>query len=143
MNVIEKILWGCIFFLFGYYIGTINLSSLIGKKIYKKDICNYGSGNPGTTNFIRVFKNKKIASFVFIFDVFKSVLSSLICLLVLKTFSSNNFYKSEHYLILFSAIGGFIGHCYPFYKKGGKGVACFFGSLLLINLYSFLLMIIL
>ena len=44
----------------GYICGLFQTSFIIGK-IYKKDIRDYGSGNAGTTNALRVLGKKAAA----------------------------------------------------------------------------------
>lgn len=106
-----------------YLIGSISGSYILGKAILKIDIRNYGSGNAGTTNAIRVM-GKKLGVFVFIIDFFKAVACMLI---VMKCWG-------KEYTFL-AMIFCSIGHCFPFYMKfkGGKGVAVTFGSLAIIN----------
>ena len=41
-----------------YFIGTISCAYLISKYIFSKDIRQYGSKNPGTTNMLRTFGKK-------------------------------------------------------------------------------------
>ena len=43
---------------FAYCVSGLNPAIIMSKAIYKKDIREYGSGNPGFTNFKRVFGNK-------------------------------------------------------------------------------------
>lgn len=109
--------------LLAYLIGSVSGSYIIGKAVLKIDIRNYGSGNAGTTNAIRVM-GKKLGVFVFIIDFFKAVLCML---LVIKFWGREYTYLA----MLFCSAG----HCFPFYMKfkGGKGVAVTFGSLVIIN----------
>ena len=53
-----------------YIIGAIPFGLVIGKIVKRIDIRNYGSGNVGSTNAIRVL-GKKVGFVVFFLDVFK------------------------------------------------------------------------
>ena len=61
----------------GYAFGLIQTGYLYGKVIHK-DIRQYGSGNSGTTNALRVL-GKKAGAIVFLGDFLKAV---ILCLLV-------------------------------------------------------------
>ena len=52
----------------GYLVGGINPSIILSKLIYKKDIRECGSGNPGFTNFKRTFGNGAATWVVLIAD---------------------------------------------------------------------------
>tara|TARA_B100000212_G_scaffold70281_1_gene49338 strand:+ start:221 stop:823 length:603 start_codon:yes stop_codon:yes gene_type:complete len=100
-----------LFIVSSYLIGSINFAYLVAK--YKKlDISSSGSGNPGTSNVMRII-GKKYAAIVLIGDVLKGFLPILL-------FSEN---------MLICGLAAVIGHIYPiFYKfKGGKGVATYIG----------------
>ncbi|MCD6257590.1 glycerol-3-phosphate 1-O-acyltransferase PlsY [Candidatus Aerophobetes bacterium] len=124
----------------GYLLGSIPGGYIIGKGIRKVDVRNYGSGNIGTTNVLRVL-GKKAALFVFLIDVGKGVASVWI----------SGLFPSHIDLSIIRAIGGFsciIGHNWPVFLKfrGGKGVATSAGVFLLLTplpfLFSLLTMVI-
>ena len=106
-----------------YLIGSISGSFILGKLFLHKDVRNYGSGNAGTTNAMRVF-GKKIGSLTFIIDMLKGIL----VVLLLKQ-------PSPEYLFL-GVLFCILGHDFPFYMKfkGGKGVATSLGSFIFINI---------
>lgn len=106
-----------------YLIGSISGSFILGKLFLHKDVRNYGSGNAGTTNAMRVF-GKKIGSLTFIIDMLKGI---LVVLLLKKFFPEYSFLG-----VLFCILG----HDFPFYMKfkGGKGVATSLGSFIFINI---------
>ena len=97
-----------------YFLGGLNFSILLSKKLYGVDVRTYGSGNAGTTNMLRTFGNKA-GAFVLIGDISKTLVSCLLGYIVMGR--------------LGAFIGGLfcmVGHMFPaLYKfKGGKGVAC-------------------
>ena len=103
-----------------YLIGSINTSLVLSNGLMKKDIRNYGSGNAGTTNMMRVF-GWQFGLITFIIDVAKG----FVCVYLSKKYGGE--------------IGAFIasvavvtGHNWPVYYgfRGGKGVATTFGVLL-------------
>ena len=100
-----------LFITLSYIIGSINFAYIVAK--YKKlDISSSGSGNPGTSNVMRII-GKKYAAIVLIGDVLKGFLPIFL-------FDEN---------LLLCGFAAVIGHIYPiFYKfKGGKGVATYIG----------------
>ena len=62
---------------FAYFVSGLNPAIIMSKAIYKKDIRTCGSGNPGFTNFKRVFGNK-YAWFVFVLDILKGAVISVV-----------------------------------------------------------------
>jgi len=101
-----------------YIMGGVNGAIITSKYLYKKDIREYGSFNPGLTNFYRVF-GKGGALLVVAIDVFKSVAPVL--------FGGWLFGQYFDMTLLGRVTAGFfvmLGHCFPvFYRfKGGKGV---------------------
>ena len=55
-----------------YALGSVNGAIITSKYLYRKDIRKFGSGNPGLTNFYRVF-GKAGALLVVAIDVFKTI----------------------------------------------------------------------
>ncbi|MBP3737215.1 MAG: glycerol-3-phosphate 1-O-acyltransferase PlsY [Lachnospiraceae bacterium] len=109
--------------LIGYLFGMIQSAYLYGR-MKGIDIRNYGSGNAGTTNAMRVF-GKKIGFLVLLCDLSKSLIALL---LVNALFGAGN--PERIYLLkLYTIAGCVLGHDYPFYMnfKGGKGVAVMAG----------------
>ena len=97
-----------------YFLGGLNFSILLSKKLYGVDIRTYGSGNAGSTNMLRTFGNKA-GIVTMVGDMSKTLVSCLLGYVVLGR--------------LGAFVGGLfcmIGHMFPvLYKfKGGKGVAC-------------------
>lgn len=107
----------------GYVFGLFQTGYLYGK-LHKIDIRNYGSGNAGTTNALRVL-GKKAGLIVFLGDFFKTVFA---CLLVRILFKEN---PSLDMYVLYAGVGVILGHNFPCYLhfKGGKGIASTAGIL--------------
>lgn len=100
-----------------YLIGGWNPAITFSKAVYKKDIRELGSGNPGFTNFKRCFGNK-LAWVVLALDLSKAAVVSAV-------FAS--LFAREGYLYSWGAVyTGFfalLGHAFPLWYgfKGGKG----------------------
>mgnify|MGYP002623423108 CR=1 FL=1 len=103
----------------GYCLGLIQTSYIYGK-LHGIDIREYGSGNAGTTNALRVL-GKKAGLVVFLGDFFKAAIA---CILA-RYIGVHFFHDIMYPMILWAGFGVVIGHNYPFYMgfKGGKGIA--------------------
>lgn len=108
-----------------YFLGSIPFGFLITYFVKKIDIRNFGSGNIGATNVVRV-AGKKWGILVFILDLLKGFLALLI------TYSFFPPAAVPFYYYIFSAAAAVFGHNWtPFLGfKGGKGVAVSLGSLI-------------
>jgi glycerol-3-phosphate acyltransferase PlsY len=103
-----------------YLLGAIPTAILIGKLFFKKDIRQYGSGNSGATNALRVF-GPLVALFVLSIDVLKGF--------VAVSLSTN---PEIQFFLCLSVLAG---HILPIFAdfKGGKGVSTTFGCFAAIN----------
>ena len=111
----------------GYFIGCLQTAYFVGK-IKKIDLREHGSGNLGSTNALRVL-GKTAALATFLGDVFKSILSFIICSFI---------FKQDPFLAgVYGCLGTIIGHDYPFYLKfkGGKGIASMIGAIFCIGFF--------
>lgn len=110
-------------FFIAYLIGCINNAYLFTKYIKKTDIRNYGSGNAGTTNVLRVL-GLKAAIPVLILDILKGVIAVLIGRLLAGNVGA-----------LISGIAVVCGHNWPAFLgfRGGKGIATSLGVVITIN----------
>ena len=117
--------------LLGYTIGCFQTSYIVGQLVKKVDIRDYGSGNAGATNAIRVF-GTGLGMFCLIFDALKGVAAVLL---------AKYFFDDNTLLLLLTGFGVIFGHNYPFYMKfkGGKGIAASLGIFLAIDYRAFLL----
>ncbi len=99
-----------------YLLGSLNFSIIISKLTMKKDIRDFGSGNAGTTNSLRVMGMKKTI-FVLLGDILKGVVA---------IFVATRMVSDVNIAILRSAasLACILGHTYPvfFRFRGGKGV---------------------
>lgn len=109
--------------LIGYGFGLFQTGYLYGK-LHHIDIRQYGSGNSGATNALRVL-GKKAGLIVFFGDFLKMVFA---CLFIRLLFSGN---PSLDLYVLYTGLGVTLGHNFPCYLgfKGGKGIACLAGIL--------------
>ena len=101
----------------GYIVAGMNPAIAFSRAIYKKDIRECGSGNPGFTNFKRTFGNKW-AWWVLVLDLFKAAAVTVTFALLLR-WRGVDFQFAAAYTGIFCMLG----HAYPVrYKfKGGKG----------------------
>lgn len=101
-----------------YLIAGWNPAITFSKAVYQRDIRNCGSGNPGFTNFKRVFGNRW-AWCVLVLDLSKSAVAvSLFAALFAR-------YGLDYQLgAAYTGLFAVLGHVYPvWYRfKGGKGV---------------------
>ena len=122
MEIVARIL--C--FVIGYLLGLIQTAYIYGK-LHGIDIRDYGSGNAGTTNALRVL-GKKAGLVVFLGDLLKAALACIIARIV----GVHYFPDIVYPMILWAGFGAVMGHNYPFYMgfKGGKGIAATAGIIL-------------
>lgn len=109
----------------GYCFGLFQTAYIIGK-IHHIDIREYGSGNSGATNALRVL-GKKAGAMVFIGDFLKCIIA---CLIVRIIFNHVN-PDMTILMVIYTGLGVVLGHVFPFYMKfnGGKGVSSTAGAI--------------
>ncbi len=118
----------------GYAFGLFQTSYIYGRMNHI-DIRQYGSGNAGTTNAMRVL-GKKAGIITYIGDMLKGVLAGvvirLLCEFVFNIGCGSQFVSTEFVLLLYTGLGVVLGHNYPFYMgfKGGKGIAASSGAII-------------
>lgn len=112
-----------------YLLGAIPSSVWFGKIFFQKDVRDFGSGNAGATNTFRVL-GPTAGTIVLILDIGKGIIAVLLAQFLPKEIDQANLVYYQMGLGLAAAIG----HIYPVYLrfKGGKGVATFFGVVLII-----------
>ncbi|MFQ9934511.1 MAG: glycerol-3-phosphate 1-O-acyltransferase PlsY [Lachnospiraceae bacterium] len=143
------VLYRIICILIGYIFGLFQTGYIYGK-LKQVDIREYGSGNAGTTNAMRVL-GKKAGIITYIGDMLKGVIAGcivrLLCAYVFDIGTGDEFLSMEYILIMYAGLGVVLGHNYPFYMsfKGGKGIAAssgviislFYLPVMLIDLVTF------
>lgn len=109
-----------------YLLGSVSSAVMLTRLFLNADIREQGSGNPGTTNVLRIV-GKKAAVAVFIFDVLKGAIPVYIGFLL----------GLKPLVLSVIAISACVGHMYPifFAFKGGKGVATALGAMMPLNGY--------
>lgn len=97
----------------GYLLGNIQTAIIVSCAYYHDDVRNYGSGNAGSTNMVRVFGYGP-GAITFAGDFTKAFLGVLLGQLVCGEVGG--------YIAGFFVV---IGHCWPMFAgfRGGKGVA--------------------
>ena len=116
--------------LLGYLLGSLSSAIVVCKLMGLPDPRSAGSGNPGTTNVLRL-GGKKAAAITLAGDMLKGLIPVLAGALAgLNTFQ-----------LALIAVAAVLGHVFPLYYgfKGGKGVATAFGGLLAVHLPTGLL----
>src|ERR1700722_8352487 len=110
-----------------YLIGSIPTSVWIGRKFYKVDVREHGSGNSGATNSLRVL-GKKAGAIVLLIDILKGWLA--VGIIYFSTYPSGS--APRMHLMVALACAAILGHIFPVYVgfKGGKGVATGMGIIL-------------
>ena len=119
-----------VFYLVAYLLGGVPFGYLLAKYYAGINVREYGSGNIGATNVLRVLKEhrpkiaKKLAAITLIFDALKGAIVILVAKLM-------NMPLETQYAIAIFAV---IGHCFsPFLRfEGGKGVATTAGVMLVL-----------
>ena len=111
--------------LIGYLFGCILTAELIVQHKTGKSVSEFGTGNPGMANVMRIFGFKTGAA-VLAGDLIKTVAAVLICCLL---FGRSSVLPSGKPLgqlaVLWTGLGATLGHNWPVWRrlKGGKGVA--------------------
>lgn len=108
----------------GYIFGNFQTSYIIAKSVKHIDIREYGSGNAGSTNALRVM-GKKFGIMTFGGDLLKAILAVLLTQLIFQ----------DQLAGLYAGLGTVLGHNWPAVLKfkGGKGIASTLGTILAFN----------
>lgn len=114
----------------GYLIGSFNPAYLIGR-LNGTDIRHSGSGNAGASNALMHF-GKKIGILCAVCDIAKACLVIVLCKSLFPDLTSS---------VALSGCACILGHIFPFYMsfKGGKGLACYGGLILMFDWRVFLI----
>lgn len=118
-----------------YILGSLNFAVILSKLFANKDVRNFGSGNAGMTNMLRVF-GVLPGILTFVFDVLKGFIACYIGRYVIFEYLNANYGDKGFYIPVYGALlcGIFcmLGHVFPvfFNFKGGKAVAVSVGIFL-------------
>ena len=117
----------------GYIFGCFQTGYIYGK-CHGIDIRQYGSGNAGTTNTLRVL-GKKAGYITYLGDALKAIFAILLVKYVIYGYlliPSVDF----NLLLAYTGLGVAFGHNYPFFLgfKGVKGIATTSGVMLALDL---------
>lgn len=117
--------------LIGYAFGLFQTAYFYGKA-HGIDIRQYGSGNSGTTNALRVM-GTKAGMTVLAGDCVKCILAVVLVRLIF----GDSHPEIIYLLCLYTGAGAVLGHNYPFYMgfRGGKGIAATAGLILSFHPY--------
>jgi glycerol-3-phosphate acyltransferase PlsY len=113
----------------GYLLGSIPFGLVLTRAAGLGDIRNIGSGNIGATNVLRTGR-KDIALATVLLDAGKAAIALLLARWIASAAGA-----SDEIVTLAGLVAGafaFVGHCFPVWLqfKGGKGVATYFGVML-------------
>ncbi len=121
--------------IFGYLMGSINLSLIISKYVGKFDITKKGSGNAGGTNVVRTMGFKWGAATILL-EVVKYIATGLIAQQLFPTYLLGNLGQLEPQIVgLYTMLFCMIGNVLPVFChfKGGKGVSAIAAMILLFD----------
>ncbi len=128
-----------------YLVGSIPTSIIVSKAVRGIDIRDYGSGNAGGTNVMRVL-GWKLGLSVIILDALKGVLAVVvIARLHYGAMPFHNMTPFDDFTLIqiFAGIAAVIGHIWTVFAgfRGGKGIATALGMLLMITTVDMLVAI--
>lgn len=129
--------------IFSYLVGSINAAVIISKAVSHKDVRDYGSGNAGMTNVMRVV-GLKAGICTLLIDCLKGAVVCLVAKYAAFPFIYSHL-QSEvfrpEYASYYCGILCLLGHAYPvfFGFRGGKGIAASLGILLVCRYESALI----
>lgn len=129
--VAASLLLAFVYILVPYLLGSVNTAIIVSDKFYHDDIRNYGSGNAGFTNIMRIY-GKRAAVITFVGDFLKTVLAIMIG------------WCCFGYLTAYIAgFACFLGHIFPVYYRfrGGKGILCLTAMLFMLDWRIFLVLL--
>lgn len=111
--------------LIGYLFGCILTAEVIVKHKTGKSVSEFGTGNPGMANVMRIFGFRTGAA-VLAGDLVKTIAAVLICCLLFgRTSVLPSGKPLGQYAVLWAGLGAVLGHNWPLWRRmrGGKGVA--------------------
>lgn len=111
---------------FGYALGSISFSYVLGRLVAGIDIRKHGSGNAGATNTLRLL-GKGPAIIVLFLDVLKGCIAVFVARLV----------SDDPHWAIAAGLAAVIGHNWPIFFgfNGGKGVATTIGIVIMLFIW--------
>ncbi|HET8707628.1 MAG TPA: glycerol-3-phosphate 1-O-acyltransferase PlsY [Pseudomonadales bacterium] len=121
---ITQILVGLVLTLAAYLMGSISTAILVCRALGYPDPRGEGSGNPGTTNVLRI-AGKGPAALTLLGDVAKGVVPVVL----------SRHFNAADWILAAVTLGAFAGHLFPIFFKfeGGKGVATALGAVTVLS----------
>ena len=120
------ILYAVLVTIIAYLLGSLNFAVIFTKIFLKSDVRDFGSGNAGTTNVMRV-GGFLPGALTFIFDALKGFFACYFGKIVFDYIANNSdlSWANAVYGAYICGVACMIGHVFPifFQFKGGKGVA--------------------
>ena len=119
-----------------YLLGAIPFGLIISRRMAHVDIREHGSGNIGATNVFRTL-GTRLGLLTGILDLSKAATAVLLAMFIIGgdvlVVAGHDIHVQLAQIL--AAISAMVGHNWSVYIKfkGGKGVACFIGGLLVIN----------
>lgn len=109
-----------------YLLGGLNPAIIISKALYRQDIRKLGSGNPGFTNFKRVYGLNPASVSVMLLDILKTAVPVFAASVIF-----GSLYVMPQFGAAFTGLFGMLGHCFPVWYgfKGGKAFMAGFGTI--------------
>ncbi len=116
-----------IFLVIAYLIGSVSSAVIVCKLMGLPDPREQGSGNPGTTNVLRI-GGKVPAILTLVGDILKGFIPVFFAWL----------FGLANLALGLVAVAALVGHIFPvfFNFKGGKGIATAFGGILVLSFWS-------
>ncbi len=119
-----------ILILTAYILGSIPTAVWYGKRFFKIDVREHGSGNAGATNTLRLLGNK--AGFIVLFiDLLKGFIATNLAYFSNFDIDTQVFFNLQMLL----GVTAVVGHVFPVFAnfKGGKGIATILGLAIALN----------
>lgn len=120
-----------IIFVLTYIIGSVPFGLIVGKLVKGVDVREYGSGNIGATNVIRVL-GKGWGYLVFFLDVLKGFLPTFLVSYILQIHELSLGKENIGWIVVLTGIISVLGHSFSCFLKfkGGKGVCTSLGVII-------------
>jgi len=119
-------------FIVGYFAGCIQVPYFMLKAVKGVDIREHGTGNAGASN-VTVLLGWKHGFLAACGDILKAFIPAV----AFKLAYAQTFQEPQlNTLIIMAGSGAIVGHIFPFFMSfnGGKGIACYMGLLLAIDI---------